>query len=414
MGHLKRHIAPFLGALLLLGSPALHASFETPRQDCVQELHAILDLFANRWPTQNPGPNSVDNNPQSPIDDPDYHSHLRLRDSFDEDRDIIAYQKWKRAFPQYGLEEFHAFFSLLVEPSDARVNNLTLRELLRLKKKLVELGKTFGNLEAFYACFDLFRIERPLIADFVYKWGELSTLIERAIAKKPGEEVRSLLSAVDLPRLVSQEPGEILLDLVIGTGALADEANSMFLGRVGPDSLVTEIRGGPTARILQTRYATLDKIAQHLQFTPGQTLVDLGSGFGRVGIYYALRNLGLKIRGFELAPERVEFSNATKQRLGLDGIEFGVQDLEDPSFCPPPADYYFLFDPVKKSVRDKVIEDLKGLARTAPKPFTVIAISGWSKQILADFGAQTWLEPSGEIPIALYKLRLFRTRTVQD
>jgi SAM-dependent methyltransferase len=73
-------------------------------------------------------------------------------------------------------------------------------------------------------------------------------------------------------------------------------------------------------RFLIVRRKFLDAIDQYLP-TKGDVL-DIGSGFGTVSLYFGSRRPLRLIRGFELEPHRVETARAAAAALGLSNVRF--------------------------------------------------------------------------------------------
>ena len=78
-------------------------------------------------------------------------------------------------------------------------------------------------------------------------------------------------------------------------------------------------------KILRQRF--LDEIGQYL---PEEGVVlDVGSGIGMFGMYFAQQKPGLTIRGFDLAQDRINVSRKAASKLGLDNIQFDYGKAEE-------------------------------------------------------------------------------------
>ena len=75
-------------------------------------------------------------------------------------------------------------------------------------------------------------------------------------------------------------------------------------------------------KILRQRF--LEEIGQYLPAS-GKVL-DVGSGFGLFGNYYARRLPGIELEGFDLNAKRVAEANKVASRLGLTNAQFSVGD----------------------------------------------------------------------------------------
>jgi SAM-dependent methyltransferase len=84
----------------------------------------------------------------------------------------------------------------------------------------------------------------------------------------------------------------------------------------------------------------------HSGLTRGKTLVDLGSGLGKVVLLAALLT-GADAYGIEIDPQLVARSAEAANSLGLHSARFVQGDMRDAPL--PPADAYYLFIPLQRS-----------------------------------------------------------------
>ncbi len=97
----------------------------------------------------------------------------------------------------------------------------------------------------------------------------------------------------------------------------------------------------------------------------GQRVVDIGAGFGRLGIYLAIMHPGVQFIGYEIVPERVAEFNRVAKALELDAeIKVVEQDLSDSNFSLALADYYYSWAPVNLITGKKLWFDLAEKAKT--------------------------------------------------
>ncbi len=95
---------------------------------------------------------------------------------------------------------------------------------------------------------------------------------------------------------------------------------------------------------LFTPYRVLVEMSDKLKVKPGELLVDLGSGLGRVGIVMGLLNPKLKFIGLELMTERHSQAQKASKQLNLSNrIKFECCDLSKVKI--PLARTYYLFNP---------------------------------------------------------------------
>ena len=78
--------------------------------------------------------------------------------------------------------------------------------------------------------------------------------------------------------------------------------------------------------------AQLDKkalIAAKLRLEPGMRLLDIGCGWGGLGLYLN-RHFGIEVLGVSLAPDQVRFANERAQAAGVaDKVKFQLMDYRD-------------------------------------------------------------------------------------
>ncbi len=121
-------------------------------------------------------------------------------------------------------------------------------------------------------------------------------------------------------------------------------------------------------------------------------VVDLGSGYGRVGLVCSLLSPEMQFVGYEYVPHRVQVANKASELLALnDQLEFLTQDLSLKSFDIPEADVYYLYDPFSEETYQYV---LKQMVEVSKKRTIVVITKGnanrWLAQIASD---NDWPEP---------------------
>ena len=125
--------------------------------------------------------------------------------------------------------------------------------------------------------------------------------------------------------------------------------------------------GLPTQSLL-TPYTEIRELSERLNLQPGETVVDLGAGYGRMSFVIARHFAGVHFVGYEYVRERVEEANRALEKFGASPIE--VADLKDPAFTPVAADYYFLYDYGTRDAIEKTLQDLRVIAQS--RAITVI------------------------------------------
>lgn len=121
---------------------------------------------------------------------------------------------------------------------------------------------------------------------------------------------------------------------------------------------------------LQTPYTEFRQILARLDPLPGQRLVDLGAGYGRLGFVLCRHHPEVEFVGYELVRERVEDGSRALRAAGCTRARLLQADLASREFTPVSADFYFIYDFGTRDSIAKCLADLKRIARD--RPITVI------------------------------------------
>lgn len=97
-----------------------------------------------------------------------------------------------------------------------------------------------------------------------------------------------------------------------------------------------------------------------LRRDPALRLLDLGSGYGRFGLYGALRH-SVTLHGIELVAERAAEAARAARALGLESLSFEAGDLLTTVW--PPADVYLMMNAVLPDLLAPVLARLESEAR---------------------------------------------------
>ncbi|HSK76359.1 MAG TPA: class I SAM-dependent methyltransferase [Thermoanaerobaculia bacterium] len=136
-------------------------------------------------------------------------------------------------------------------------------------------------------------------------------------------------------------------------------------------------------------YAVLRDLFRLLDLPAGATLLDLGSGYGRVAFYGYLL-LGARVCGIELVRERVAEARRAQQRLGLSELDFRCGDAATADW--PETSHYCVLNAFIPSVLPRVVDRLEEIARRRR-----IVIASVSTSNLA-FDRLPWLEKTASAP----------------
>jgi hypothetical protein len=119
---------------------------------------------------------------------------------------------------------------------------------------------------------------------------------------------------------------------------------------------------GLNIQSLLTPYTEIRELLERLRPGPGETVVDLGAGYGRIGFVLGRYYPGVRFVGYEFVAERVREASRCLATFAYPGIEMRQVDLSAPGFRPEPADFYFLYDYGTRPAVEKTLEDLREIA----------------------------------------------------
>lgn len=101
---------------------------------------------------------------------------------------------------------------------------------------------------------------------------------------------------------------------------------------------------GLSHQTLQTPYSELREICELLNPALGTRIVDLGAGYGRMGLVLAGLYPEVEFLGFEYVRERVDEGSRILKLYQCLKSSLKVQDITSENFQLPEAEYYFLYD----------------------------------------------------------------------
>ncbi|MGZ3705754.1 MAG: hypothetical protein ACXWP1_07370, partial [Bdellovibrionota bacterium] len=115
--------------------------------------------------------------------------------------------------------------------------------------------------------------------------------------------------------------------------------------------------------VFLTPYVELRAWLEELQPKPGDTVVDLGAGYGRLGFVLDHHFPHSRFLGFELVPERVEAGSAALARFGAKNASLEVANIAAKNWWPPAAQIYFIYDFGSRAGIAKILGDLRELSK---------------------------------------------------
>ncbi|KRA64154.1 hypothetical protein ASD89_03700 [Caulobacter sp. Root656] len=147
------------------------------------------------------------------------------------------------------------------------------------------------------------------------------------------------------------------LDAALGLRIAAVEARLDTLRLLDRHGVQRFDQGDLAYAVVRAFYRVLKP---ELRARPGLSLLDLGSGYGRFGLYGGLRH-GLAAHGLELVPERAEEAARAARALGLAQVSFAAGDLLTAPW--PAADVYCMMNAVLPRLLPPVLARLEAEAR---------------------------------------------------
>jgi hypothetical protein len=171
---------------------------------------------------------------------------------------------------------------------------------------------------------------------------------------------------------------EIEAKLYYQAKVLRPNGNLSNLGQVLHDGHQTWV--GLEPQTLLTPYNELVLICKLLNPLPNEHLIDLGAGYGRMGLVMNTYAPESFFTGYELVAERVNEGNRVFQQLNYLNGQLYSQDLTDPNFKIPKANYYFLYDYGKVAHIRETLKELEDMAME--HRFKVVARGKGSRSII--------------------------------
>ena len=143
---------------------------------------------------------------------------------------------------------------------------------------------------------------------------------------------------------------------------------------------------------VQSSYTTILLALRYLKMNKGSRFIDLGSGFGRVGLVLGLLRPYIQFTGYEFVQKRVETADHASQALNMSShVHFQSQDLSAKDFSIPEADIYYLYDPFNEETYAHVISQLSLIAKN--KKVTIITKGNAKDHFMNSSAKGIWSKP---------------------
>lgn len=175
-----------------------------------------------------------------------------------------------------------------------------------------------------------------------------------------------------------------ILDEVFNLNYLADEGMSLV---EDGERLFANSGVG-----VQSSYSTMLTMLRYLTLPPKSGFVDLGSGFGRVGLTIGLMRPDIHFRGYEIVEHRVKIASQASQNFDLSShVHFYAQDISAKDFQIPIAETYFIYDAFNESTYAHMLSQLAAIGKT--KRITVVTIGDARNYFQQSSQKGLWSQP---------------------
>lgn len=161
----------------------------------------------------------------------------------------------------------------------------------------------------------------------------------------------------------------LLTLLVVGSIGVGARCLSATSARCTPSTL---FGGGPALDVpyAETRTEAVEKMLDMANIAPGDRVIDLGTGDGRMLLQAAARGAGGL--GVDIDPVLVASANASAERQGVaDRVTFRTQDLFDTPIADADVVTMFLLPEINLKLRPRLLRELRPGARVVSHAFTM-------------------------------------------
>lgn len=190
------------------------------------------------------------------------------------------------------------------------------------------------------------------------------------------------------------------LDIGEPVGAHYDALDALVAGILAVDEPVPDASRLPADMVFYqpTPARHIVDAVRLAALTPGDQVLDLGSGLGHVPLLMRILS-GATVTGVEREPAYVDGARAAALALGLDGVHFTCADAREVDFSQ--ADVFYLFTPFIGAVLRDVVARIEAEARK--RPLRVLALGPCTRT----FARQPWLRSDAADPEAADRIILF-------
>ena len=158
----------------------------------------------------------------------------------------------------------------------------------------------------------------------------------------------------------------------------------------------TFVRSGPAldAPYVTTDYSVVDAMLAMAEVRPGDQVIDLGSGDGRI-LIAAARSHGARGLGVDIAPARIREATANAQAARVaDRVQFRRQDLFRTPLGDADVVTLYLTDEVNRRLRPRILEQMRPGTRVVSHQYDM---GEWRPDQRQQIGTSTiflWVVPA--------------------
>jgi cyclopropane fatty-acyl-phospholipid synthase-like methyltransferase len=150
----------------------------------------------------------------------------------------------------------------------------------------------------------------------------------------------------------------------------------------------------PDVHFVPTPQQVVDRMLELARIQPGDFLIDLGSGDGRIPITAAKR-YGIKALGIDIDPERIKEANANAQKEGVtDKVTFRQENLFETDISQANVITLYLLERLNAKLRPKLLSDLKPGSRVVSHAFSMGDWQPDTHEVVDGRSVYLWTIPS--------------------
>lgn len=120
---------------------------------------------------------------------------------------------------------------------------------------------------------------------------------------------------------------------------------------------------GLDVQTIMTPYCEIRWMLSQLPLQSEERVIDLGAGYGRMGHVIGRHYPQVYFSGFESVKERFLEAKKSLEKFSYSLVQMHNVDIAAKDFTPPKAEYYFIYDFGHRTAIEKILQDLKLIAR---------------------------------------------------